>query len=432
MSPSGGPVQYDRRPQSEIETEAPSQSGHDVFTSMGAGEEAHFGRDLECEGPQIWCPPNDGLEQHLVDLELASRTRDVSNQDILYEQLAHVFAYGQGDRTLLAEWGWVVDERLSVDNDPVSGFAMMVFRVAPAVLADPLERRRVEEIHGRRIVPVVAFRGTDICVEDLLGADTDPAGIGVTQFETWRPQVEAAIGSCGRPDVTGHSLGGALAQLAAARVGGIGRIVTFQAPGISTEDAASIDADVEATHFRVEGDLVTTAGEAMASGTIVRFDLAGFDTVDAHVASPLVELAATRGTIPGVGEDIDTSAIVDVHVGTTEDTPQSTPAEGVRREFGEIVRSIPRNLLLATMCPTLAAVLVGFDLRHLAAQLILAFYDMGATIGLSSEGLAELFERVLTDAGVDHETAHPLGGTLGGLVWSLVVGLPSPSTAKAA
>ena len=275
MSPSGGPVQYDRRPQSEVETEAPSQSGHDVFTSMGAGEEAHFGRDLECEGPQIWCPPNDGLEQHLVDLELASRTRDVSNQDILYEQLAHVFAYGQGDRTLLAEWGWVVDESLSVDNDPVSGFAMMVFRVAPAVLADPLERRRVEEIHGRRIVPVVAFRGTDICVEDLLGADTDPAGIGVTQFETWRPQIEAAIGSCGRPDVTGHSLGGALAQLAAARVGGIGRLVTFQAPGISTEDAASIDADVEATHFRVEGDLVTTAGEAMAAGTIVRFDLAG-------------------------------------------------------------------------------------------------------------------------------------------------------------
>ena len=57
---------------------------------------------------------------------------------------------------------------------------------------------------------------------------------------------------------------------------------------------------------------------------------------------------------------------------------------------------------------------------------------MGAEIGLSSDGLSELFERVLTDAGVDHETAHPLADTLGTLVWTLVVGVPSPSTAKAA
>ena len=94
--------------------------------------------------------------------------------------------------------------------------------------------------------------------------------------------IRSYYGAAGGPVVvTGHSLGGALAQLAAAYFpSSVKRIVTFQSPAV---DAAAADRvkqyndqkpdgeKITSTHFRAEGDIVHTAGEKLTSGDVYTF-----------------------------------------------------------------------------------------------------------------------------------------------------------------
>jgi hypothetical protein len=93
--------------------------------------------------------------------------------------------------------------------------------------------------------PIVAFRGTVPSKAQTLIADLDPSGIGMYQFNPNRAliqdQMNAAAGH-GKVISAGHSLGGALAQIAAATFPDlVGRIVTFQAPGVSKETAKKLE-----------------------------------------------------------------------------------------------------------------------------------------------------------------------------------------------
>ena len=96
-------------------------------------------------------------------------------------------------------------------------------------------------------VPVLVLRGTDDSKD--VTADSDRAGVGFNQFsDNWlgkkgvKAWLDSASGASsgdvgGAVDIVGHSLGGALAQWVAAAYThagqNLGRVVTFNAPGIS-------------------------------------------------------------------------------------------------------------------------------------------------------------------------------------------------------
>jgi serralysin len=130
--------------------------------------------------------------------------------------------------------------------------------------------------------PVLVFRGTNSIGDDP--SLTDKNAIGLPQFQAnkqafgdWLNQVsQDTTKNPNRlpPDITGHSLGGALAQLAAAEFTPIiGDIVTFNSPGISQ---AIVDAFKQkggttknVTHFIINGDIVSLAGENLLPGKVI-------------------------------------------------------------------------------------------------------------------------------------------------------------------
>jgi serralysin len=129
--------------------------------------------------------------------------------------------------------------------------------------------------------PVLVFRGTD-------GASDDPAlgdrrAIGFNQFEAnrsaisdWLTRIAQDVSNPSRllPDLLGHSLGGALSQLAAAQLTSLfGDLVTFNSPATSS---ATVDAfqrnggaNKNVTHYIVNGDIVSLGGEAFLPGKVI-------------------------------------------------------------------------------------------------------------------------------------------------------------------
>lgn len=159
--------------------------------------------------------------------------------------------------------------------------------------------------------PVVAFRGTVPTKIQTVIADLDPSGIGMYQFNPNRALIDgqiAAAAAHGPIVSSGHSLGGALAQIAAATFPDrVGRIVTFQAPGVPRELVEKLeayntehpDAAIESSHHRVKGDLVPLGGEALTPGVIHNHEMTDGNLfqrnpIAKHTSMPLAdeELAA--------------------------------------------------------------------------------------------------------------------------------------------
>ena len=130
--------------------------------------------------------------------------------------------------------------------------------------------------------PVLVFRGSDSPIDDV--TNTDPRGIGFNQLEAnkqalgnWLTQIsQDTTKNPNRlpPDVLGHSLGGALTQLAAAEfTSAIGDIVTFNSPGIAQSTVNTFKQKVGAgknvTHYIVSGDFASLGGEAFLPGKVV-------------------------------------------------------------------------------------------------------------------------------------------------------------------
>ncbi|MEG4209290.1 calcium-binding protein [Microcoleus sp. S13_B4] len=130
--------------------------------------------------------------------------------------------------------------------------------------------------------PVLVFRGTDSPTDDL--ANADKRGVGFNQFEAnkqalgnWLTQIGQDTAKNPRrlpPDLLGHSLGGALTQLAATEfTSAIGDVVTFNSPGVSQSTVNTFKQKVGAgknvTHYIVSGDFVSLGGEAFLPGKVV-------------------------------------------------------------------------------------------------------------------------------------------------------------------
>ncbi len=189
--------------------------------------------------------------------------------DIMYEQLAHRFAYR--DTLTKEDHEWLRVQGLEA-RKPIkgkNGFAMISFVPLPG-------------FDGKRR-PVLAFRGTDDA-KDVLD-DFNAKGVGSGQMAANEGLIGAALVGLQQyakePAVTGHSLGGALAQMAAARFPDlVAKVITFQSPGISKEmaddvktannksEAAGKGETVASHHYQVDGDLVGKTGEALTEGEV--------------------------------------------------------------------------------------------------------------------------------------------------------------------
>lgn len=140
--------------------------------------------------------------------------------------------------------------------------------------------------------PVLAIRGTETSDPHDVAADANPRGVGFNQFsDNWlgRHGVRAWLNSFSQPtsgdaggpvDIVGHSLGGALAQWIAAAYThqghDVGRVVTFNSPGISSSYAKKFvpSRSLGVTDYISSGDIVSMAGQAFISGEyrLVHFD----------------------------------------------------------------------------------------------------------------------------------------------------------------
>jgi phage-related minor tail protein len=90
------------------------------------------------------------------------------------------------------------------------------------------------------------------------------------------------------PDVIGHSLGGALAQLISAEfVDIVGETVTFNSPGIDDSMVAVFEAKggkpENVTHYIVSGDIVSLAGEEYLPGEAVLLSFSDLNPLNKHL-----------------------------------------------------------------------------------------------------------------------------------------------------
>jgi len=180
--------------------------------------------------------------------------------EILAKEVVYVYddpAASQEVNAFLALAGYQINQTF---NDPVSGFqALGLTSLTPDK------------------PPVLLFRGTSELLDDF--ANTDPNGTGFTQFQrnraaiaTWLTQTAQSTGQ--KPDIVGHSLGGGIAQVAAAELTDqIGQVVTFNSPGTSAAIAAQFlaagGANIPVTHYIVSGDFVSLGGEAFIAGNAI-------------------------------------------------------------------------------------------------------------------------------------------------------------------
>jgi Lipase (class 3) len=228
---------------------------------------------------------------------VATPARNAQDLDVIIEQMAQEVVYhtsvAAAQQALLTAQGYSI-------GAAISGKHALMMRVFTSTCPDPPS--------------VVAFRGTVLSKIDTLLSDANPKGIGTDQFGSNRALIEQtlrAAAQAGRVIVSGHSLGGALAQLVAGAFPSlVARVVTFHTPGIEKSDAASLHSYNQAhpgqavlsDHYQLQDDLVQEMGKALTDGTIHQYKLANAtlpDPLAAHCTYILADVALQKGrTLP--------------------------------------------------------------------------------------------------------------------------------------
>ena len=125
--------------------------------------------------------------------------------------------------------------------------------------------------------PILVFGGSSKAIDDI--TNEYPKGIGFKQFienrdaiAAWLINIAQATGQ--KPNVVGHSLGGAISQIVATElIDWVGEVVTFSSPGTSREIATQFvqngGANLSVTHYITDGDIISLAGEAFIAGTAI-------------------------------------------------------------------------------------------------------------------------------------------------------------------
>ncbi|MDY7005779.1 MAG: S8 family serine peptidase [Cyanobacteriota bacterium] len=141
---------------------------------------------------------------------------------------------------------------------------------------------------------IIVFRGSETEIENFFldwRHDAHPFGVGYNQLQGNSNSIQKWIEENPGVTLTGHSLGGALAQFAAVKFPkSVGEVVTFNSPGLSGPQLSrsefeqfQIDNDhVEATHYVVEGDPVSLAGNRFIPGDVYLLKQPGSNITNVH------------------------------------------------------------------------------------------------------------------------------------------------------
>ncbi|MEL6341970.1 MAG: hypothetical protein AAFV53_02480 [Myxococcota bacterium] len=269
---------------------------------------------------------------------------DVPNQDVVYEQLArNIYSMDLSEDNEQRVWSWGYEQVARVD-DASSGFAARAF--APRADVDA----SMEQIHGRELVPLLVFTGTNDkqdVYEDMVSQ-----GVGHFQMAKHMGNIKMMFEACGdaKCDIIGHSLGGALAQLCAIRFADrVRRVVTYQSPGIDAGSAAKMadynathDEPIDSTHYVARGDVVSRAGEDKTEGTVYHIDKVGIPNPMTHTDRLITDLATIRNIpLPGFKQKKGKEAqdtIIGIRTEESGTQQHISFFETVRKNFGKLFK----------------------------------------------------------------------------------------------
>ncbi len=217
----------------------------------------------------------------------------------LFEFLAKDVAYrdwSEGNTVDLQQLGFHQSIVLTIDRvfrDNVTGFDAFGLYV--------------EGDNPSNVEPILAVRGSVDFLTDWFD-DFNPSGVGVGQFEANRVEILAWLRDISRrtalrPSITGHSLGGALAQLVASEYTRqasenlsetlfLDELITFNSPAVARRYADQFRSDFVrggVMHYITNGDPVSMAGEAFLKGFWRRYSFSDINIVHNHTHPVLVE-----------------------------------------------------------------------------------------------------------------------------------------------
>lgn len=180
--------------------------------------------------------------------------------EILAKEITYVFDNPKFERPIdefLHSKGYILDQSF---NEPHTGFR------AFGLLPTSAEKSSI-----------LVFGGTSKAIDDI--ANNHPKGIGFSQFvenqdaiATWLTTITQATHQ--KPDIVGYALGGAISQVVATElIDWVGEVVTFSSPGTSNEIATQFlqngGANLTVTHYIIDGDIISLAGEAFIAGKVI-------------------------------------------------------------------------------------------------------------------------------------------------------------------
>lgn len=180
--------------------------------------------------------------------------------EILAKEIAYVFdnpKFNKPINEFLYTQGYKVDRALNTVDSKFHAFGLLPVATDKA--------------------PVLVLRGTTKAIDDI--ASKHPKGIGFNQFIENQDEIAAWLidtmqKTHQKPDIVGHALGGAIAQVIATEmIEWIGEVVTFNSPGTSFEIAQQFFHNggdkLSVTHYVIDGDIISLAGEAFIAGKAI-------------------------------------------------------------------------------------------------------------------------------------------------------------------